>query len=377
MATCSDDVLVDASIAMATYNGAEYLEEQLDSFARQTVLPTELVVSDDASTDATREILAEFSRHAPFRVRIRTSGKTLGYAENFQRAVRSCVGGIVFFADQDDVWLPNKIERVRRRFATNPFAQLVIHDRLVVDSKLRGIGVSSLSAVKACRATIESYVAGSATAVRRALLELAIPFPRLVDGTVGHDEWVHRLARSLCVADVLDEALMLYRRHGDNVSRSYTVEASFGVVRTKFGEVQSALETLGSALSGRRHTRLFALRQLELELMTRLRRPEAATLGCGTSEALSKAAQRVEVLSRRLEVLDGTFPCSRIREAKRAHRAGAYATTARGLASLVFDVVATRGEIAEGIGVTEEEAQEHHGQKTDGAHTRRPVGPAE
>jgi glycosyltransferase involved in cell wall biosynthesis len=73
------------SIALATWNGARFLREQLESYEHQTALPTELVVGDDDSTDATPDIVAEFSRTSSFPVRV-LSGKHLGFADNFFRA---------------------------------------------------------------------------------------------------------------------------------------------------------------------------------------------------------------------------------------------------------------------------------------------------
>lgn len=98
------------SIAMATYNGARYLREQLDSFAAQTRLPDELVVCDDGSSDDTLNILEEFARTAPFQVRIFRNDVNLGYAQNFARALERCVGDLVFLSDHDNVWFEDKID---------------------------------------------------------------------------------------------------------------------------------------------------------------------------------------------------------------------------------------------------------------------------
>src|SRR5580698_5355366 len=78
------------SIAMATYNGARYVGEQLESLARQTVLPTELVVTDDNSTDNTVDIVTAFATKAPFPVHIEKNPKRLGYRDNFMKAVSLC-----------------------------------------------------------------------------------------------------------------------------------------------------------------------------------------------------------------------------------------------------------------------------------------------
>src|SRR4051812_29809463 len=98
------------SVAMATYNGAEFIRDQLRSLALQKRLPDELVVSDDGSTDDTVDILEAFAETAPFPVRISVNRENLGFTRNFERAILGCGGDIIYICDQDDVWFPNKIQ---------------------------------------------------------------------------------------------------------------------------------------------------------------------------------------------------------------------------------------------------------------------------
>jgi glycosyltransferase involved in cell wall biosynthesis len=102
------------SIAMCTYNGAVYLPEQLESFARQTLVPHELVVCDDCSSDSTVSIVEDFARAAPFSVRIFRNEVKLGYVRNFEQAVRFCEGELIALSDQDDVWYPHKLAELSR-----------------------------------------------------------------------------------------------------------------------------------------------------------------------------------------------------------------------------------------------------------------------
>lgn len=90
------------STAMCTYNGEKYLREQLESIARQTLLPNELVVCDDCSSDETVEIIQDFSRNAPFSVRLMINENNLGFAKNFEKAITLCSGEIIVLSDQDD-----------------------------------------------------------------------------------------------------------------------------------------------------------------------------------------------------------------------------------------------------------------------------------
>ena len=94
------------SVVMATYNGAAFIDEQLRSLAAQTVLPSELVVSDDGSTDGTLVHVERFAEVAPFPVLVLRNTEPLGYGENFLRAARLATGDCIALCDQDDVWLP-------------------------------------------------------------------------------------------------------------------------------------------------------------------------------------------------------------------------------------------------------------------------------
>ena len=97
------------SVAMATYNGEAYIHEQLESLASQTLLPAELVVTDDRSSDRTLEVVESFARNAPFPVRIYRNDRNLGFADNFFNAAARCNGDLIAFCDQDDKWLDHKL----------------------------------------------------------------------------------------------------------------------------------------------------------------------------------------------------------------------------------------------------------------------------
>ena len=96
--------LLPVSIAMATYNGSRFIDEQLQSLNRQTVIPAELVITDDCSTDGTMDIVQQFARSARFPVRFERNSERLGYRANFMRAAQLCVSDVISFCDQDDIW---------------------------------------------------------------------------------------------------------------------------------------------------------------------------------------------------------------------------------------------------------------------------------
>ncbi|MBW2422395.1 MAG: glycosyltransferase, partial [Deltaproteobacteria bacterium] len=102
------------SVAMATCEGAPYLDAQLESLRTQSRPPDELVLCDDHSADETPAIAEAFARRAPFSVRIERNPQRLGITANFEKAVSLCSGDLIFLADQDDVWKPTKIEALGR-----------------------------------------------------------------------------------------------------------------------------------------------------------------------------------------------------------------------------------------------------------------------
>lgn len=110
-------VVMRVSVAMCTYNGARFLPAQLESLASQTLVPDELVVVDDGSTDDTESLVREFAGRVPFAVHFHANPQRLGVTRNFEKAMRLCSGDIIFPADQDDVWDKNKIALMLGPFA--------------------------------------------------------------------------------------------------------------------------------------------------------------------------------------------------------------------------------------------------------------------
>jgi glycosyltransferase involved in cell wall biosynthesis len=106
------------SIAMCTYNGEKYLEQQLASIADQLLLPNELIICDDGSVDGTLAIAEEFATKAPFRVSVVRNPTNLGYSRNFAKAIQLCSGDLIALSDQDDIWHPNKLARLAELFKT-------------------------------------------------------------------------------------------------------------------------------------------------------------------------------------------------------------------------------------------------------------------
>jgi glycosyltransferase involved in cell wall biosynthesis len=205
------------SVVLTTCQGEQFVGEQLDSILPQLAPQDEVVVSDDASTDRTLEIVAQ---RRDGRVRIVANDTRVGYIANFQRAIEHSRGDTVFFSDQDDVWLPNKVATLEEALRSSP---CVASDAVVVDSRLQTLhrsyfewrgahGFSRLSIY------LKPPIIGATVACRRDYLETLLPLPP----GVPHDFWLTFNAACDGALTVLRTPLILYRRHTNALSLSAT-----------------------------------------------------------------------------------------------------------------------------------------------------------
>lgn len=148
---------------MATFNGAKYLQEQLDSFLWQTRLPDELVVCDDGSTDATPQILEAFRQQAPFAVRIYRNEANLGYIKNFEKALSLCMGDIIFLSDQDDVWFCDKVETMAAILAKRQDIFVLQTDMVLADKNMIPSSYTQLGNILSMGQRADSFVFGCGT----------------------------------------------------------------------------------------------------------------------------------------------------------------------------------------------------------------------
>jgi glycosyltransferase involved in cell wall biosynthesis len=222
------------SIALATYNGARYLPEQLNSFLAQTYPPFELVVGDDGSTDETLGILEDFAAKAPFPVRIYRNPKNLGFADNFLQTAERCDGDWIAFSDQDDYWSPTKLERVSRAIDDHSSSELLLvaHRVEIADENLRPLrrspnlrqwrftqlrprgSISGLSSLWGCFMICRADLVRDIDWRERTFNENAwrnLGCPK--DRQVAHDRWISLLANALGSTLLLVDVLGLFRRH--------------------------------------------------------------------------------------------------------------------------------------------------------------------
>jgi glycosyltransferase involved in cell wall biosynthesis len=216
---------MNLSIALATYNGAAFLKEQLESIAVQTRTPDELIISDDQSTDDTLTLIEDFVETAGFPVRVSVNESNLGTAKNFEKAISLCRGDLIVLSDQDDVWHPDKLESVERIFEAKPQLSLVFSNAELVDERLRLYDETLFDLVqfteqkqrlvKSGRALDvqlrENLVLGCTVAFRANLKELILPISG--DGPLVHDGWIMLLVSAVGEIDFINRPLLKYRQH--------------------------------------------------------------------------------------------------------------------------------------------------------------------
>lgn len=205
------------SVALATYNGAKYIEAQLNSFINQVLQPDEVVISDDMSEDNTVELIESFSKIAPFEVILLKNKKNLGYSQNFNNALIHTTGDIVFLSDQDDVWFPNKISYMIEVINNKPNFMIYINDAELTDAKLKSSGLTKYDQIKSARMSDLEFVMGCCCAIKRQLLDCFLPIPTCIK---GHDNWLVEIADGLGQKLIVPKTLQFYRRHGSNESIS-------------------------------------------------------------------------------------------------------------------------------------------------------------
>lgn len=217
------------SIVLCTYNGESFLREQLDSLLAQTRRPDEIVIADDASTDATWSLLEEFAheaRSAGITVDLQRNPVNSGYVANFTTAMMRANGDLVFLCDQDDIWHWDKLRRMSEEFRHRPELGLLHADARLVDREGRDLGLSLFQALEVTSAEISAehagdafdvllrrnVVTGATLAVRRHLLVTLLPIPE----DWVHDEWLAMAACMQMQVDCLEWQSINYRQHGNN-----------------------------------------------------------------------------------------------------------------------------------------------------------------
>ena len=215
------------SVALCTYNGARFLDEQLESFTTQRRLPDELIIGDDCSTDETLEIIENFKKKSPFPVRLYTNEKNLGSTKNFERTIARCTGDIIFLSDQDDVWLPEKTAVMENEFDKDKNVGLVFSDANLIGENGDSLGLKlwklvltedEKNKIKEDRGfevlLRRNVITGATMAFRADLRHHFIPISTDKITNLIHDGWIALILSLYSKIKFVDKSLILYRQHG-------------------------------------------------------------------------------------------------------------------------------------------------------------------
>lgn len=226
-------------ILLATYNGSRYLNEFLESLDGQSYRPWRLIVRDDGSSDDTVEKILTFSKNHKGKVSIISDCTNIGVIQNFSKLMSHSTADFIFFADQDDVWCPDKIS-MTLDFAksindVNERPVLIHTDLKVVDENLKIISDSfwSYQGLHPDRGSnlkdlmVQNVVTGCTMMINRRLLALTAPIP---NAARMHDWWLALVARTFGEIYFLQEKTVLYRQHDNNGvgAKRYSLPSAIG-----------------------------------------------------------------------------------------------------------------------------------------------------
>lgn len=202
------------SVCIATYNGEEYIREQLQSILCQLAVNDEVIISDDGSTDNTLAIIREINDD---RITVVDGPRHHSPTLNFEKALRHANGDYIFLADQDDVWKPNKVAVCMKWLAEYG---CVVNDAEVTDSELNVINPSLFSMLKVKKNKLYNTIwkngyTGCCMAFSRRVLCAALPFP---DNIPMHDIWIGNVAAYKYNVKFINDKLIYFRRHEDAAS---------------------------------------------------------------------------------------------------------------------------------------------------------------
>lgn len=211
---------IRASVAMAVYEGEVYLKQQIDSILNMMVDNDELVISYNESKDNTFSIIQEYEKKDA-RVKVYIDKKK-SVESNFNNAVKMCEGEYIFLADQDDVWIDDKINKMVNYMKCNEDVVLLISDGLYVDENLYVINESMFNRNHTTTNPIRNYIRGTYLGCQMAFkkeLKCKV-WPVKETHLMAHDLWLGVMASFYGQVHLMNDKLILHRIHADNCSNT-------------------------------------------------------------------------------------------------------------------------------------------------------------
>lgn len=226
------------SVAMAAYNGEKYIKEQCESILQQMHEEDELIVSVNQSSDNTETILLQM-KEQDNRISVFNCSEQ-GVIANFENAIRNCNNEVIFLADQDDVWMPDKIDVMLKYFGQY---DCVVCDAEIVDQFLDPVAASYFKIRKSgpgiAKNIWKNTYMGCCMAFKRSMLNKILPFPRNIP---MHDSWIGLICEVYGQTAFIDRKLIKYRRHDTNASN--TASASTAPITKKIQDRMNLLINL-------------------------------------------------------------------------------------------------------------------------------------
>ena len=212
------------SVALCTYNGQSFIEEQINSILNQTLKVDEIIVCDDGSSDKTIKILNQYSKDNPQIFKIYQNEQNLRSVKNFEKAIQLCTGDIIFLSDQDDIWVKEKVADYIDYFNSNPKIEVLASNGYCVNEngdvidkyalwdvpeflKEKNVDVDYFKLIT----HIENIATGASMALRREIFSEVLPFPIIKN--FHHDEWIAIIAAQKNTFELLNNKYFYYRIH--------------------------------------------------------------------------------------------------------------------------------------------------------------------
>ncbi|WP_170313325.1 glycosyltransferase family 2 protein [Lacrimispora amygdalina] len=215
------------TVLLAAWNGEKYLKEQMESLLGQTNQEFTILISDDGSTDRTPEIISEYENRFPDRIKSLKNIKPSGSArDNFFRLLKAASDEYLMFCDQDDIWLPDKVEvtftemkKMEKEWGRD--MPLLVHTDLSVADQAGAVLYPSMARYqkigvydnRTSHYLVENNITGNTMMINRSLKNLMVDIPKTC---IMHDWWFGLIASCFGKISYIDRPLVLYRQHGSN-----------------------------------------------------------------------------------------------------------------------------------------------------------------
>ena len=215
-----------SSVALCTYNGEKFLRKQIDSILQQTHRVDEIIVCDDGSTDQTLNILNNYSLNNPDLFNIHLNEKNLQSLKNFEKAISLCTKDVIFLSDQDDIWIPEKVEKFLKHFKENVDVKAIASNGFIIDDEGETLNLltiwDGITFLHEKNKNLNYYdilnisgnfATGATMAIKKEFMSFILPFPLIID--FHHDEWIALVAASEKKFDFIDDKTIYYRKHSN------------------------------------------------------------------------------------------------------------------------------------------------------------------